>query len=68
MSDMQSSKRRRKSTGGPQPFVSPRNSNVEVAYTGPIETYRERDEHRWFLEDLYGKQDDLPRDRRGGRG
>lgn len=78
MSDMQGSgkaapvakqssrpKHRRKSVGGPQPLVIPSSPNTDAAYKGPVETYRERDEHLWFLEGLYGKQEDEPRSKRG---
>jgi len=62
-------KRSRAKTYNPvNPAVVPSNSQGDVAWSGPVETYQEKDDRHYFLEDLYGKQDEgLPRDKRARR-
>lgn len=47
------------------PAIVPGSPKSDAIFSGPTETYQEKDDRHYFLEDLYGKQDEgLPKDKR----
>jgi hypothetical protein len=67
MSDLQSGRRKPRVSSAAGPTVSSRDPEKDLVWSGKTETHEEQDARRWFLEDIWGKQDDEPKTRRGRR-
>jgi len=65
MSDLQSSKRRVSSAANPRVFS--RDPEKDLVWSGKAETFEEKESHLQFVENIWGRQDDGPRIRRGRR-